>query len=176
LATDRPWETLSAYEVDVFLDVDEDGEDDYVLVAADLGLLQGQDPTGTVATALLNLATGDFILEWFAVGDYNDHVAVFSVDRHGDFGFLTEDDTTFDYTLVLIDLRTEMFTFQAGSIDLSDEIAPVVPSLASFGLPPGAQVTFDTVGGPGKMLWLFQNNRPPQQAAEVTIGSLNPYP
>jgi subtilisin family serine protease len=176
LAMSRLWESLSAYEVDIFLDVNEDGEDDYVLVAADLGLLQGQDPTGTVVTALLNLATGDFVLEWFAVADYNDSVAVFTVDRHGDFGFLAEDDTTFDYSLAVIDLRSEMFALQEGSIDLADEIAPVVPSLSSFGLPPGAQVTFDTVGGPGRMLWLFQNNRPPQQAAEVMLGELTPYP
>jgi subtilisin family serine protease len=174
LATERPWETLSAYEVDIFLDVNEDGEDDYVLVAADLGLLQGQDPTGTVATALLNLTTGDFVLEWFAVADLNDQVAVFSVDRHGDFGFLAEDDTTFDYTLAVVDLRSEVFDLQTGSVDLAAEIAPVVPSLASFGLPPGAQVTFDTVGGPGQMLWLFQNNRPLQQAVEVTVNAPAP--
>jgi hypothetical protein len=174
LATERRWETLSAYEVDIFLDVNEDGEDDYVLVAADLGLLQGQDPTGTVATALLNLATGDFILEWFAVADLNDRVAVFSVDRHGDFGFLADDDMTFDYTLAVIDQRSEAFDVQTGSVDLAAEIAPVVDGLKSFGLPPGVQVAFDTVGGPGQMLWLFQNNRPPQQAMVVNI--LEPAP
>jgi hypothetical protein len=74
----------------------------------------------------------------------------------------------------VIDLRSEAFDVQTGSVDLAAEIAPVVPGLSSFGLPPGAQVAFDVVGGPGRMLWLFQNNRPPQQMTEVTI--LEPAP
>ena len=171
LATERPWETLSAYEVDIFLDTDEDGTDDYVLVAADLGLLQGQDPTGTVVTALFNLATGSGFLEWFVVADHNDATAVLTVDRHGLFGFLEEGDTTFNYTMAVFDRRTSVFDLQFGSVDLADEITPVVPGLLSFGLPPGTRVTFDTTGGPGQMLWLFQNNRAIEQVSEVAIGA-----
>ena len=173
LATERPWETLSAYEVDIFLDTNEDGTDDYVLVAADLGLLQDQDPTGTVVTALFNLATGSGFLEWFAVADYNDAAAVLTVDRHGAFGFLEEGDTTFNYTLATIDIRTDVFDLQSGAVELADEFVPVVPGLLSFGLPPQTSVTFSTSGGSGQTMWLFQNNRAGHQVDFVPGGDFD---
>jgi hypothetical protein len=166
LATEAPWEPMSAYEVDVFLDTNEDGTDDYVLVAADLGLLQGQDPTGQVVTALFDLSTGGGFIEWFVGGDYNDATAVLTVDRHGEFGFLEEGDTTFDYTLVMFDITNETFDVAGGSVDLANEI---VPDANSFGLPPHQRTTVGVSGGSGDMIWLFQNNPPHLQLDEVSI-------
>ncbi|MBK8905250.1 MAG: S8 family serine peptidase [Anaerolineaceae bacterium] len=168
LAVEAPWESMSAYEVDVFLDTNEDGTDDYALAAVDLGLLQGQDPTGQVVTALFNLSTGSGVIEWFVSGDYNDRTAVLTVDRHGEFGFLEPGDTTFDYTLVTFDLTDETFDVATGSVDLADEI---VPDMNSFGLEPRMRtnVPVDTSGGPGMMLWLFQNNPPHTQVDVVDV-------
>jgi len=153
-ATKDPWETLSAHEVDIYLDVDEDGFDDYVLVAADLGVLQGNDPSGTVVTALFDLVNGGGFLEWFAGADFNDSAAIFTVDRNGTYGFLDVGDATFDYTVVTF-ARDGAIDLQFGSADLDAEI---VPEFNSFGLPAGTSVTVGTEGGPGNMLWLFQNN------------------
>lgn len=168
LAVEAPWESMSAYETDVYLDTNEDGTDDYVLAATDLGLLQGQDPTGQVVTALFNLSTGDGFIEWFVGGDYNDRTAVLTVDRHGDFGFLEEGDTTFNYTLVTIDLTNETVDVGTGSVDLASEI---VPGSNSFGLEPNMRtnVPVDADSGPGMMLWLFQNNPPRTQVDVVEV-------
>ncbi len=166
LATEAPWEPMSAYEVDVYLDTDEDGSDDYLLVAADLGLIQGQDPTGTVVTALFDLNAGGGFLEWFVGGDYNDATAVLTVDRHGDFGFLEEGDTTFNYTLVMVDLTNDTFDVAGGSVDLADEI---VPEANGFGLPPQQRATVGVSGGSADMMWLFQNNPPHLQLDVVTV-------
>jgi hypothetical protein len=160
-----PWNTLSARETDIFLDVDEDGVDDFVLVAADLGLLQGGDPIGAVVTALLNLDTSDFVLEWFALADNNDGVQVLTVDRFGDFGILEEGDTTFDYAVATFDLQTELLDgLQIGSVDLAD----VVDGTLSFLVEAGGttEVTgiaggfeLGAVGGTSDTLWLYANNQ-----------------
>lgn len=168
LATEAPWEPMSAYEMDVYLDTNEDGTDDYVLAAADLGLLQGQDPTGQVVTALFDLNAGGGVIQWYVSGDYNDRTAVLTVDRHGAFGFLEEGDTTFNYTLVTVDLTDETFDVASGSVDLANEI---VPDMSSLGLEPRMRtnVPVDTSSGPGKMLWLFQNNPPHRQVDVVDV-------
>jgi hypothetical protein len=167
LATDRAWESLSAYEVDIYLDTNEDGTPDYILVALDLGYLLGASPTGEVATALLNLSTGDFLLEYFALSDLNDASAVFTVDRFGDFGFLEAGDTTFDYTVFTFDIRSGTFDAQEGSIDLANEI---VASESSLALDTGTSATVDLSGSlPGKMLWLFPNNTADTQSTVVKV-------
>lgn len=159
ISTDRRWESLSPYEYDLYLDTDQDGSPDYILVAADLGYLLGGGANGFVVTALLNLSTGDFFLEYFALADLNDVAAILTVDRYNDvtdsLGFLATGDTTFDYELYTFDIRDDSFDVQVGSVDLANEI---VPDLNGFGLNPGQSVNINLTGGSGNMLWLFQNN------------------
>lgn len=165
-----PWNTLSAHETDIYLDVDEDGVDDYILIAADLGLLSGTDPTGTVVTALFNLTTADFLLEWFALADNNDHVQTLTVDRNGPFGFLADGDSTFDYTIASFDLQTELLQgLQMGSVDL-DEVADGGSTALSQYIEAGDSAEVDDLSE-GSMLWLYANNAVPDQFGIVDVQS-----
>ncbi len=164
VSADKAWNSLSEGEVDIWLDTDQDGIDDYVLVAADLGFLLGGDPTGQVVTALFDLRTGGGFLEWFVDADLNDRVSVLTVDRTGPFGFLDPGDTTFDYTMVMFG-RAGSIDLQFGSVDLAQE---VVPEFASFGLQPDGEATM-TVTGPSDhpMVWFFPNNEEKKQVEVV---------
>jgi len=170
IVSEVPWDSMSAYEIDILLDTDQDGTPDFVLVAADLGFLQGLDATGQMVTALLNLNTGEFLLEWFVGGDQNDRVAVLTVDREGPFGFLNGGDTTFDYTVLFFDLRDDSVDVQVGSIDLNDEVIPAFEGtpLKSFGLGPGDSVRLDNMGAPGDMLWMGPNDNVNNQATVIS--------
>lgn len=125
LATDA-WESLSSREVQVLLDPDRDGEFEYVLVAADLGLLQGVDPTGQTVTALFDLATGAGVLEYFVAADYNDAAQVLTVDRFQpvdgsdpNFGFLPRGARPrFDYVALTFD-RGDLVGTQEGTVNLA---------------------------------------------------------
>ena len=181
-----PWNSLSTYETDIFLDTDQDGFADFVLVAADLGLLTGADPAGLVVTALFNLNTGDFPLEWFAIADNNDHVQTLTVDREGPFGFLTGGDTTFDYDMAVFDLQTDLFAAaQAGTVDLDEVVDGSTSSLTEY-IPAGDSVEVDGLAAIGtqglglqaghnvaRMLWLFANNPVGDQAATVDVNTTN---
>jgi minor extracellular serine protease Vpr len=177
IAHTAPWNTLSSLETDIFLDVDQDGVDDFILVAADLGLLTGSDPTGQVVTALLNLTTFDFVLEWFALADNNDHVQTLTVDAYGPFGFLEDGDTTFDYTVAVFDLQTDLLAgLQFGSVDLAE----VVDGTAGLSqdVAAGDTVSVEDIGvvdtsgmGSHAMLWLYANNAVPDQFGIVDVAT-----
>jgi subtilisin family serine protease len=58
ISTFNRWSNPAANEFDVYVDVNNDGADDYVVVAADLGALQTGTANGQDATAVFNLKTG----------------------------------------------------------------------------------------------------------------------
>lgn len=169
IAQSAPWESLSIRETDIFLDTNEDGSPEYVLVAADLGYLQGGGAEGLVVTALFDLVNGGGFLEFFVLADQNDHVQTLLVDQTGQFGFLEPGDTTFDYTVVTYDLRTGVDGLNSGSVDLTKAQGHYSLGLgpASGGIvrpkPPNA----DT------QLWLFQNNSVPDQFQVIKIAPDN---
>ncbi len=166
VSSDKAWNSLSESEIDIWLDTDEDGVFDYVLVAVDLGFLLGSGPTGDVATALFDLSTGRGTLQWFADSDLNDRVATLTVDRTGATGFLDPGDTTFDYMMVMFG-RAGSVDLQFGSVDLADE---VVPDVASFGLLPGDEATVGVTGPDGsRMVWFFMNNEEKKQVDVVKV-------
>jgi len=166
ISTEKPWETLAAYEIDIFVDVDSDGIDDFILVAADFF------DDGIPVTAIFPQGAALFD----TVADLNDASAVLTFigpmdSPFGGFGFLPPGDTDFDYAAFFIDLRTNSFDAQFGSVDLASEI---VPDTASFGLSPGIEVNLPVTGS-GEMLWLFQNNearkgKGKKQASIITVG------
>ncbi|MCZ6536274.1 MAG: S8 family serine peptidase, partial [Gammaproteobacteria bacterium] len=149
ISTDRTWESMAVYEIDIFVDVNADGIDDFILVAADFF------GDGIPITAIFPQGRA-----LFDVGqDFNDASAILTFFGKTDaplgfLGFLPAGDTDFDYTAVFFDLRNGSFDVQVGSVDLADEI---VPAFNSFGLPAGVEVDVP-VSGSGQMLWLFQNN------------------
>lgn len=159
VTTEVPWETASAFEFDIFVDADGDGIFETALVAADLGLLQGIDPTGEIVTAIFSPTVGALL--FFADGDLNDSSIVlpFFTD-HPVLGFLAPGDTDFDYVLVTTDLRTGVADVQFGSIDLADETVPVLggSELSAFIMPSGAVAGFRAVGGSGELLWQIPTN------------------
>ena len=176
LAGTMPWNTLSSLEIDIFLDVDEDGVDDFILVAADLGLLTGGDFTGTTVTGLFNLNTGDFPLEYYVLGDLNDHVLVLTVDAYGDYGFLADGDTTFNYTTAVFDLQTDALAgLQMGSVDLTKVLDGATSTLSETA-PAGGGVMVDDLNPPDTTgdgshhtLWLYSNNQVPNQFQIIDV-------
>jgi hypothetical protein len=176
VATDA-WETLSSRETQILLDVTKDGNFEYLLVAADLGLLQGLAPTGTVATALFDLVNGGGVLQFFATADFNQSVQVLTVDRFqpagpGDpnFGFLPAGgDQSFDY-LMLHFQRGGLIGSQTGSVDMSNNVDDRLnPSLQ---LPAGVAGFLDYPRSDiRRLLWLFPDN---QVGSQVTTLRLPP--
>jgi len=162
VATERPWESMSDLEFDINIDADDDGVFETTLVAADLGLLQGGDPSGQVATAVFGPG-GGFLL-FIADGDLNDQSGVLPFFIHDAFdlplGFLPPGDTDFAYQLVTFDVRNGSFDVQEGSVDLAAEIGLDNPS---FALAPGTAQTVSPAAS-GQVLWLFQNDAAPGQA------------
>lgn len=159
IATEQPWESMSALAFFIDVDTDFDDEVDFSLVAADLGVLQGVDPTGQVVTAIFP-AEGDGSLLFFANADLNDRVAVLPFFRDGALGFLGEGQTAFNYTLEVLDRRNGTSDIQTGTIELADE---VTLNPAAFVLDPGEeeQVAATTSG---RVLWLFPNDEAQRQA------------
>ena len=58
ISTTKRWSNAAQNEFDVLVDVDNDGNPDYDVVAADLGALTTGTPSGIDAVAVFNLATG----------------------------------------------------------------------------------------------------------------------
>lgn len=167
LATEG-WDSLSSRETQILLDVDQDGVDDLVLVAADRGLLLGAEPTGTVATALFDLATGAGALhERLVDGDYHDEVQVLTVDRLLPTGFLEPGDTDFDYAAATF-VGSDLIGVQEGTIDLSEGVDDRQnPSLA---VPAGAEETLEfPTDDERDMLWLHPANVAGEQFQVVPL-------
>jgi minor extracellular serine protease Vpr len=170
LALDE-WSHPSSLEVDIFINTDGDPDDEYVLVAADLGLLQGGDPTGQWVTALLNLATSDFLLEYFAIADLNDGVADLPVDLTGDFGFNPSD--TFEIDVAVFDQLGLSGLAEDLTVDLTTEVTSE-DGLSLF-VPAGAGGDIATEGA-GEMLWLYANNAVGDQFSTTTVTTAEEAP
>lgn len=166
VALAAPWASPGGVEVDLYVDVDQDGTDDYVIVAADLGVLTGSDPTGLVVTALIDLETGSGLLLYYAVADLNDHVMILPADTTGDYGFLADGDTAFDVTTVVFDQLGLSGMSDTVTVDLEAEIT--AEDGLSFEIPAGASGEVAT-SGEGEMLWLFANNAVPTQFGVTSV-------
>lgn len=133
VAAASAWESATVVETDVFLDADQDGIPEWVLVSFDLGILTGGPVDGRPITALIGLAGQGATLQWFVDADMNDGVHILTVDRSGPFGFLAEDDMAFDYLAVTYDLTGDVIGFSGGSVDLERLQVPFL----SVGMPSG---------------------------------------
>jgi minor extracellular serine protease Vpr len=154
---DARWEALSSYETDIFIDTNQDGSDEYALVAADLGYLTTGAASGQVVTALFDLVNGGALLEYFVTGDFNDHAQVLTVDRFDDFGFLDANDATFDYLVAQFDIRFGLIGLAEGSVNLRNQADGHLNF--SGALPPGASATIKVVpANRDDLLTLYSNN------------------
>lgn len=164
LATEAPWNNLSQLWTAMYIDTDEDGIDDYILYSYDQGWLTGAtDPNGQMVTALQNLNTGSFVLEYLVANDYNDSSAIHTVDLYGEYGFLEPGDTTFNYWLESYSQTDgDSVDVQYGTIDLANEIvvdAPSVPVEAR------SRVQIERIAGEGRYMWLLPNDEAGKQLA-----------
>lgn len=159
LATDA-WETLSARQTQILIDTDGSGFN-YLVLAADLGLLLGANPSGTVATALFDLEAGTGTLQWMVNGDYHNQVQMLTVDRYPPSGFL-DGRQSFDYLAVTLE-RGAPIGMQGGRIDLLRQadalLSPLVTVPAGF---EGAIADYRRRDR-RDMLWLYPNNQVGQQ-------------
>ncbi|MBB3169540.1 S8 family serine peptidase [Simiduia aestuariiviva] len=162
LATEAPWNNLSQLWTAMYIDTNEDGIDDYILYSYDYGWLTGaSDPNGQMVTALQNLNTGSFLLEYGVANDYNDSSAIHTVDLYGTYGFLEPGDTNFNYWLESYSQTDSgSVDVQYGTIDLADEI---VVSAASVPVEARAQVQIERVAGEGRYMWLLPNDKAASQ-------------
>ncbi|HEY5890654.1 MAG TPA: S8 family serine peptidase [Acidimicrobiia bacterium] len=166
--TGASWPTFSPYEMDIYIDDDPatdcDGfGNETVIVAADLGVLTGGDPTSTVVTGVFNLCDGSFPLDFFAGIDYNDGVGVLTDDPALVFPY--DGDGVFSYEAYTFDYYTSGIDFVGGSVDLGAGPSAAVPSVA---VAASSNAAIGTIGN-GQMLWLFPNNSAGDQARIVRV-------
>lgn len=175
VALDEAWSSASANEIDIFVDVDQNGTDDYVIVAADLGFLTGSPPTGQVVTALIALDGSFSSLLYFAVADFNDKVIVLPADITGDFGFAPDDVSAFDITTVVFDSLGLAGMSETVTVDLAGELTST--DTLSAAVPAGVSAPV-AIEGEGEMLWMFSNNMVSSQytVTEVTTEPALPPP
>jgi subtilisin family serine protease len=169
VATEHKWEVINDLAIDIYVDSDEDGRDDYLLTAIDgsfFGGVLGQYLTSqTPIDANGNPGTG--VTDWTVVkADYNDSAAILPFSNNpGGNAFLPEGDTDFAYRLEITDLNNGSVDVQHGRVDLSSAI---VTESATYGLGPGESLTMNTEGV-GQMLWLFQSNPWLMQSFVVSV-------
>ena len=69
------WSSPSFNEIDIYLDVDIDGTDDYVVVGADQGLIQTGTSNGRLATAVFSTRSPGNFLDFFATAKTDSGIA-----------------------------------------------------------------------------------------------------
>jgi len=137
VSTYNRWSNAAAQETDISIDVNNDATDDYLVIAADLGRLQGQPATGQTAVAVLDLRTGIGTIQFLANARMNSSTMVLPVNisqlcRPGS-PCLSAGNPRFSYTaanygrLGAFDASTGNATFNAFAPAISTGMRDVVP-------------------------------------------------
>jgi len=169
LVTELAWDSLSAYQILILIDANNDGVYEKTLVAIDSGFLDGIEPNGIFSTAVFD-DNGGYVL-FDAIADLNDNSMILPFFKNNAFGqplgFLPDGNETFDYQLLIFDLATGSVDLQIGSIDLRTEI---IPEISSFVLLPETSIlqTSNSISNNTDMLWLFQNNEVKKQSTLIS--------
>jgi hypothetical protein len=71
IGSNEKWSTADDTEWDILVDVNNDGEDDYAIVTADFGVLQGADATGETVVAVFPLHTAGGDVSFDATTPFN---------------------------------------------------------------------------------------------------------
>jgi minor extracellular serine protease Vpr len=150
VATEAPFNHLSALRFDMAIDTNKDGVAEFRMVGTDLSSLDDSVDPGTFITA--QFVGEDVFPDWVVnTWDFNDRVFILPFTLVTGGGLLPE---KFDYVLSLVGHDGDV-DIQRGSVDLSKEI---VPDLNSFSIAGGEKVDVQMSGGKGLSLWLLQNN------------------
>lgn len=162
-----PTETLNPYEIDVYLDVDDDGAPDYAIVAIDHGLLTAGEFNGLYVTALFDLNEGGSSIQWGVGADYNDETASLLIDLTGDFGINPPGDTM-SADVYMFDVRDGTLSgfLEGMTIDVGNVIETEIGNFVEV---PANEAGTLAVSGEGEMLWLFPNNQVGAQYSTTTV-------
>lgn len=119
IATYGDWDTLNATEFDIYIDIDEDGVEDYVVFNTNTG--SSTSPTDTMVSVICSLSgAGCFIedyVNWFGgatnTNAFNNNVMTMDVYLE-DFGLADGVNTDFDFYIVTFNRDA------SGVVDISD--------------------------------------------------------
>jgi hypothetical protein len=123
ISTQERWSNASMNEFDVFVDVNQDGTDDYDVVAVDLGAITTGSFTGQLAVAVFDLATGAGSIEFLADAPFDSTTMVLPV--------LFDQLCTTD-TACLSATTFQRFNYRAVSLGITDNTEDDVDGVASF--------------------------------------------
>lgn len=148
------WTNFSRKRLSIMIDTDGDDAFDYQADIADLQFFNGDnDPTGTLVSGILDLNDPEASVQllYLANADLNNSVVQFQLDAFGDFGFLTDSDTTFSYEMIMTDrYNGDVNGMQTGVVDLSSNVTFDVPA----SLVPAQESVRVQVTGGEQTLWL----------------------
>ena len=137
ISTTKRWSNAAQNEFDVLVDVDNDGNPDYDVVAADLGALTTGTPTGVDAVAVFNLATGTGSMNYLADAPTDSNTMTLPVD----FSQLC------DAGSPCLSAANPRFTYTVESFGLTDQTSDTIDATAQFNAfaPSLSTGMFDTV-------------------------------
>jgi subtilisin family serine protease len=118
----KRWSNAAANEFDVFVDVNNDGTDDYAVVGADLGAMTTGDFNGVMAVAVFTLATGDGTIEFLADAPTDSTTLVLLVN----FDQLCADKQP------CLSASNPRFTYHAQALGLTDNTSDTIDTTAKF--------------------------------------------
>jgi hypothetical protein len=121
VSTYKRWSNPSDTEWDIYVDVNNDGVDDYLVVGYDLGGLSGSF-NGMLASAVVNLATGKTSVHYLAAAPMDSSTLVLPVD----FSQLCTAGAP------CLNAANPRFTYTAQSVSLTDGATDVMPGSAKF--------------------------------------------
>lgn len=165
LSTWHRWSNAAATEYDIYVDVNRDGVDDYVVVAADFGLVTAGDNNGELADFVFDLSTGDGTVDFDADAPTDSTTAALPVafdqfcnPDHAASPCLSEANSQISYHV------------EAHGRDGSSDVA-VVPAKFDVLTPAVSTGMFDTVA-PNKTVTETVTYDPAQNAVTPTKGFL----
>lgn len=163
-ALDEGWEPMSGVVMDLWLDVDQDGEDDYLVRGVDLGIISGVGYNGFFVSVFYNLGAGTAGIQFYGEVDFNDRVMTLFASHGGAFS------GEIDFFAEAWNLRSgDTMAITDGSFDMGAAIGAVYVDIEAGEEFSGADL--GPLAAPG-MLWLFPNN-PLETQAQVTT-AINP--
>ena len=173
IATQNTWSSLNDVEFDIYIDVDQDGNTDYILFNWNYGKATGgADATDTFMTLLYVVATDDLYLEdyinnisprYFNTVAFNNNVVVLPVYTAD---FLTDSDPTFDFQVVTFSTNELTSPIDISNVMTYDASRPALDTTDGYvGLPgytPGGpiplHVDFNAGRDAGDLLLLYHHN------------------
>jgi hypothetical protein len=80
VSTYNRWSNASQNEIDVYIDVNNDGHEDYLVVGGDLGALSTGSFDGRYVTAVFDVSTGDGVIDNVAIAPTDSTTAILPIE------------------------------------------------------------------------------------------------